>query len=110
MIDLSDNTKIYYSIKEVAKHFNVNESLLRFWEKEFDIIAPYKSLKGTRRYTKEDIRSISLIYHLLKEEGLTIEGAKQKLKNKKQHYQTKTEVIARLLSIRKQLTNLLNEL
>lgn len=59
--------KLYYSISEVAKMFDVNESLLRFWEKEFPIIKPKKNAKGSRQYRKEDIENIRLIYHLVKE-------------------------------------------
>ena len=74
--------KLYYSISEVAKMFDVNESLLRFWEKEFPIIKPKKNAKGTRQYRKEDIENIRLIYHLVKEKGMTLLGARQKLKDK----------------------------
>ena len=74
------NQKLYYSIGEVAEMFGVNESLLRYWEREFDIIRPRKNAKGTRSYRKEDIDNIKLIYHLVKEKGLTLDGAKKKLK------------------------------
>ena len=72
--------KLYYSIGEVAKMFNVNESLLRFWEKEFPFITPKKAGGNVRQYRKEDIENIRLVYHLVKEKGLTLQGAKQKLK------------------------------
>ena len=68
--------RLYYSISEVAKMFDVNESTLRFWEKEFDIIQPRKTAKGTRFYRQEDIESVRLIYHLVKEKGLTLAGAR----------------------------------
>lgn len=74
--------KRYYSIGEVSKAFNVNPSLLRFWEKEFDEIKPKKKESGTRKYTPENIKVIQLIYHLIKEKGLTISGAKKQLKVK----------------------------
>jgi DNA-binding transcriptional MerR regulator len=74
--------KLYYSIGEVAKAFNVKPSLLRFWEKQFDEIKPKKKESGTRRYTPDNIKIIQLIYHLVKEKGLTISGARKKLKNK----------------------------
>ena len=73
--------KKYYSISEVATHFNVNTSLLRFWEKEFKEINPMIKSSGIRKYTKENIESISIIYTLLKKDGLTIQGAKKKLKS-----------------------------
>jgi len=68
--------KLYYSIGEVAKMFNVNESLLRFWEKEFPFITPKKAGGNVRQYRKEDIENIRLVYHLVKEKGLTLQGAK----------------------------------
>jgi len=74
--------KRYYSIGQVSKAFNVNPSLLRFWEKEFDEIKPKKKESGTRKYTPENINILKLIYHLVKEKGLTISGAKKQLKVK----------------------------
>ena len=74
--------KRYYSIGEVSKAFNVNPSLLRFWEKEFDEIKPKKKKSGTRKYTPENIKILKLIYHLVKEKGLTISGTKKQLKVK----------------------------
>ena len=68
--------KRYYSIGEIAQAFNVNPSLLRFWEKEFKEIQPKKKKSGTRKYTSEDIVNIKRVYHLVKEKGLTIDGAK----------------------------------
>ena len=76
-IDLPE--KRYYSIGEVANAFGVNTSLLRFWEKEFDQIKPKKKQSGIRKYTQEDVKSIQLVYHLVKEKGLTIDGAKKQL-------------------------------
>ncbi len=72
--------KLYYSIGEVSSLFNVNNSLLRHWETEFDELKPKKGAKGTRFYTKKEIETIRLIYHLVKEQGHTLEGARQKLK------------------------------
>ena len=66
--------KLYFSISEVAQMFDVNESTLRFWEKEFDIINPRKTSKGTRFYKQEDIDAVRLIYHLVKERGMTLAG------------------------------------
>lgn len=75
-----ETVKLYYSIGEVAKMFDVNASLLRFWEKEFDIIKPKKNKKGDRMFTKEDVSNFRAIYHLVKERGYTLQGAKEKLK------------------------------
>ncbi|OJU48097.1 MAG: transcriptional regulator [Bacteroidales bacterium 45-6] len=110
MIDIENEKRLYFSIKEVAEHFQVNESLLRFWEKEFSVINPRKTSGGTRQYSKTDIESIAVVYHLLKEQGLTIDGAKQKLKTKKDEYQTKSAILAKLEAVRKELNDLMNEL
>jgi DNA-binding transcriptional MerR regulator len=73
--------KIYYSIGEVARMFDVNTSLIRFWEKEFDVIQPRKNKKGNRMFTPKDVDNFHLIYHLVKERGYTLAGAKEKLKD-----------------------------
>ncbi len=104
------NLKLYYSISEVAKMFNVNESLLRFWEKEFPIIRPRKNAKGTRQYREEDIESIRLIYHLVKEKGMTLPGARQKLKDNKEKTIQTMEIIDRLKSIKEELLQMRKEL
>ncbi len=106
----SKDLKMYYSISEVAKMFNVNESLLRYWEKEFPIIAPRKAGGNVRQYRKEDIENIRLVYHLVKEKGMTLQGAKQRLKaNKEKTIQT-AEIVDRLKQIREELVNLRNSL
>ena len=76
--------KRYYGIGELAKAFGVNTSLIRFWEKEFDVLQPKKNAKGNRKFTPEDVKNLSLIYHLVKERGFTLEGAKNQLKEHKQ--------------------------
>lgn len=76
----TDTIKLYYTIGEVAEMFEVNTSLIRFWEKEFDIIKPKKNKKGNRLFTPEDIDNFKVIYNLVKEQGLTLEGAKKYLK------------------------------
>ncbi len=100
------DVKIYSSISEVAQLFGVNESTLRFWEKEFDIINPRKTAKGTRFYTKEDIDAVRLIYHLVKERGLTLAGAKQKLKDNKDTVIRQEDIVNRLKAIREELNKL----
>ena len=77
-VDLPE--KRYYKIGEVAKAFGVNTSLIRFWEKEFDVIKPKKNAKGDRMFTQDDVKNFQMIYHLVKEKGFTLEGAKKKLK------------------------------
>ena len=82
MIDSKQLTKLYYSIGEVAALFNVNASLIRFWEKEFSTIQPKKNKKGNRLFTVKDIENFNKIYHLVKTNGYTLEGAKKALKEK----------------------------
>jgi DNA-binding transcriptional MerR regulator len=82
-INLNELTKLYYSIGEVAEMFNVSKSLIRFWESEFDLLRPHKNSKGDRRFTKQNIQQFNTIYHLVKERGFTLEGAKKELKENK---------------------------
>lgn len=76
--------KMYYSIGKVAEMFNVNQSLIRLWENEFDILKPKKNGKGDRLFRPEDIKNIRLIYHLMRERKYTMEGAKDFIRNHKQ--------------------------
>ncbi len=95
--------KLYYSISEVADMFHLNESLLRFWEKEFPNIRPHKGGRGIRQYTKEDIEEIRTVYHLVKERGMTLQGARDTLKRDKAGTNKQIEVIDRLKAIRDEL-------
>lgn len=104
-IELSPD-KRYYSIGEVAKAFQVNASLIRFWDKEFDILKPKKNAKGNRMFTPEDVKNLQLIYHLVKERGFTLEGAKIHLKNGQKKTLDKFEIIARLEAVKVQLVAL----
>ena len=76
--------KLYYSIGEIAKAFNVKTSLIRFWDNEFDALKPKKNAKGNRKFTSEDIKTLKLIYSLVKEQGYTLDGAKSYIKSKKE--------------------------
>lgn len=104
-VDLPD--KLYYSIGEVAKAFDVNASLIRFWEKEFEIIQPKKNAKGNRLFTKDDIQCFKNIYYLVKIKGYTLDGAKQAI-GKKGVVKTKDEinVVKRLENIKDELIKL----
>lgn len=82
MIDPSTLTKLYYTIGEVADIFDVNTSLIRFWEKEFGFVQPKKNKKGNRMFTPKDIVNFNKIYQLVKTNGYTLEGAKRALKSK----------------------------
>jgi DNA-binding transcriptional MerR regulator len=98
--------KLYFSIGEVSEIFNVAPSLIRFWESEFEIIRPKKNRKGNRQFTKEDIDNVRTIYHLVKEKGFTLQGAKDMLKNDAQSVRDKMEMIDSLKSIRTFLVEL----
>ena len=98
--------KRYYRIGEIAKAFNVNPSLLRFWEKEFKEIQPRKKEGGARKYTPDDVNTIQKIYYLLKEKGLTIEGAKKQLKLKNLAEDRNLELIQKLEQLKSDLVQL----
>jgi DNA-binding transcriptional MerR regulator len=102
--------KRYYKIGEVAKAFDVNTSLIRFWEKEFDIIKPKKNKKGNRLFTPEDIKNFKLIYNLVKERGFTLEGAKQKLKKNPEGVFNNHEIISRLEAVKAEIIKIKNQL
>jgi DNA-binding transcriptional MerR regulator len=100
-IDLPE--KRYYGIGEVAKAFGVNTSLIRFWEGEFDVLKPKKNAKGNRKFTPEDIKNLKFIYHLVKERGFTLEGAKTHLKEEKKQALSNFEIISKLEDVKNQL-------
>jgi DNA-binding transcriptional MerR regulator len=95
--------KLYYSIGEVANMFNVNTSLIRFWEKEFDIIRPKKNKKGNRLFTQKDIDNFHIIFHLVKEKGMTLKGAKKKLSENREDTEHNLEIIKSLENIKEML-------
>ncbi len=105
-----DSQKLYYSIGEVAGMFDVNPSLIRYWEKKFPIINPKKNKKGNRFFTEKDIQNFKLIYHLVKERGMTLKGAQQKLKENKEDAVNNAEVIDRLKNIKAKLLELKDEM
>ncbi|MGB0916334.1 MAG: MerR family transcriptional regulator [Flavobacteriales bacterium] len=103
-------TKLYYSIGEVAKMFDVNASLIRFWEKEFDILKPKKNAKGNRLFRQADVDNLKVIYHLVKERGFTLDGAKKKLRENKGDTIQNEEIVERLKDIRGFLVELRDNL
>ena len=98
--DFKKSPKLFYSIGEVAGIFKVNTSLIRFWEKEFDIIKPKKNKKGNRLFTQDDVDNFHVIYNLAKERGYTLEGIKRKLKTNKEETLENAEVILSLKSLK----------
>ena len=106
MIDVDKLEKLYYSIGEVADMLGVSKSLIRYWENEFDFLNPKKNRKGDRRFTKENIQQLLIIYELVKERGITLEGAKQEIKTTRKRLITKQEITTRLQHLRNEITNL----
>jgi len=100
--------KRYYSIGEVSSKFNVNPSLIRFWEQEFKILNPKKNSRGNRKYTQKDIEVINKIYFLLKEKGYTIQGAKDYINNEKTS--NKLDLVSKLKLIKNKLIEIRNQL
>lgn len=104
-----EGKRLFYSIQEVADHFAVNISLLRFWEKEFENINPKKTKGGTRQYTKKDVQEIEIVYGLVRDKGLTLEGARQVLKTNKTELDRRVEAMHRLQNVKKELLSLEEE-
>ncbi len=102
--------KRYYGIGEVAKAFSVNTSLIRFWEKEFDVLKPKKNAKGDRKFTQEDIKNLEFIYYLVKERGFTLEGAKTHLKERKHKTLSHFEIIRKLETVKTELLKIKEQL
>jgi DNA-binding transcriptional MerR regulator len=95
--------KIFFTIGEVAEMIGENTSLIRYWENQFDALKPQKNKKGNRLFTKDDIETVKLIHHLVKERGLTLKGAKQKLKDNREETINNFEIVKRLQSVREEL-------
>ena len=105
-----ENAKLYYSIREVADMFEVNASLLRYWERMFPMLKPKKNRSGIRKYTLEDIDRIKLIYYLVKEKGMTLKGARQKLTVNKETTLNRVELLSHLNQIKAELLAMRKEL
>jgi DNA-binding transcriptional MerR regulator len=95
-----ETEKLYYAMGEVAKILGVNASLIRFWEKEFDIIQPKKNKKGNRMFTRQDLDNLLLIQRLVKERGFTLQGAKDKLKQNKSEAMDQHEMVKSLEKVK----------
>ncbi len=106
MNGIKNPDKLYYTIGEVSRMFDVNTSLIRFWEKEFDIIQPKKNRKGNRLFTSADVDNFQIIFHLVKERGFTLKGAKDKLNENKDDVVDNVEVVKSLKKIKAFLEDL----
>lgn len=100
---MNKDVKLYYSIGEVARKFNVTETLLRYWEREFPNINPEKGGRGVRRYSKEDVEQVALVYNLVKERGLTLQGARDAIKARGKTVKSQVDIVNRLVGIRNEL-------
>lgn len=98
--------RMFWTIGEVAEDLGVNTSVLRYWEKEFGVLRPKRTGKGDRLYTKEDIGKVREIQRLLKDEGFTIQGARERLRSKDRVEDSRAELIGRLRAVREQLLNM----
>lgn len=107
---LENSKKIYYTMGEVAEMFDVNASLIRFWEQKFDILKPDKNKKGNRLFTPTDVENLKLIYHLVKENGMTLAGAEKKLKENREGVTKNLEIIEKLQGVKALLLEVKQEL
>jgi DNA-binding transcriptional MerR regulator len=106
MNEEDQDLKRYYTIGEMAERFGVSKSLIRFWENEFDFLRPHKTSKGDRRFTQRNLDQFQLIYHLVKERGFTLEGAKQEIRRRREWDQGKREHLEKLSALRNELAGL----
>jgi DNA-binding transcriptional MerR regulator len=97
---MKTGSKVYYTIGEVAKMFNVKESVIRYWENTYDILKPHRNKKNNRLFTESDLETIHLIYHLSKERGMKHDGIRKKLKENREGTKKHVEIVRRLQSIR----------
>ncbi len=110
MIDTNTLTKRYYAIGEVADLFGVSASLIRYWETEFSFLNPQKNKKGDRRFTRENIEQLQIIFHLVKERGFTLDGAKQEIKENRKRLKARQELLKRLQALRARIVSLRDRL
>lgn len=102
--------KLLYSMGEVTEMFDVNASLIRYWESKFDCIKPHKNKKGNRMFTPSDVENLKLIYHLVKEKGMTLEGANNTMKRRGKSVKRDVSILERLQNIRAMLVEVRNSL
>lgn len=102
--------KLFYSMGEVAEMFDVNASLIRFWEQKFDMLKPRKNKKGNRMFTPQDVDTLRLIYHLVKEKGMTLEGARKRIRDNREGTSRDMEIVERLQAVRAMLQEIREEL
>ncbi len=109
-IKMLKEEKLYYSIGEVSKLFDISRSLIRYWESEFEILKPHKNGKGERKFTKKNIEQLNIIYHLVKERGFTLKGAKSEIESNKNKLQKKHQALKKLNELKGFLQEISNSL
>ena len=102
--------KKYFTIGDVAKKFKVATSLIRYWEQEFENINPKKNSKGNRKYTKDDIKEVEIVYHLVKEKGYTLNGARELIEKRRNETENNKDVVNSLKKVKDFLLELKQEL
>ncbi len=110
LTEQEETQKRYYTIGEVARMFNVNPSLIRFWENEFDILQPKKNRKGNRLFTQIDLENLKIIYHLVKEKGFTLNGAKEEMKKNPTELKDHQKIIESLEKLKSFLLDIKDDL
>ena len=105
-----DISKMYYTMGEVTTMFGVNHSLIRYYEKEFDVLQPKKNKKGNRYFTNEDIENLKVIFHLVRDKGYTIQGAKDHLKNNMTETKSQQSILTSLENLKKFLLEVRDQL
>ncbi|MFI3292289.1 MAG: MerR family transcriptional regulator [Rikenellaceae bacterium] len=105
-----ESKKLYYSMGEVSELFCVAPSLIRYWEKHFSVIKPVRNKKGNRLFTPTDVENFKIIYHLVKERGMTLEGAQRTMKQNRKGYSRDAELLERMQHIRAMLLEVREEL
>lgn len=103
MLPVLNEEKLYYSIGEVADMFGVSKSLIRYWETEFTILKPHKNSKGDRRFTKENLDQLQLIFDLVKNRGFTIDGAKNEIKQNRDVLKQKQALLHKLIHLKNEI-------
>ena len=109
-LNMNKNLKLYYSIGEVAKMFDINESTLRYWESEFPHLKPKTNSKNVRQYTEKDIEQIKVIYNLVKVRGFKLAAAKKMLNENRKNVDKSADILEMMINLRDELKNLKKQL
>lgn len=99
-LNMNKNLKLYYSIGEVAKMFDINESTLRYWESEFPHLKPKTNSKNVRQYTEKDIEQIKVIYNLVKVRGFKLAAARKMLNENRKNVDKSADILEMMINLR----------